>query len=364
MNEIRDRAYLHMAFSLAEKAAGQVSPNPLVGAVVVKDGRIVGSGWHAGPGYPHAEIVALDRAGRDARGADVFITLEPCTHWGRTPPCIDRLLKEKPGRVVISDIDPNPKVNGRGIARLREAGIPVSTGLLAERNRLLNECYIKHITTRRPFLILKAALSLDGKMATATGNSQWISSPAARNHIHLVRGMCDAILIGSGTILQDDPRLTVRHPLWKSKRIHRVCLDSRLRIPPGARLLDTLEQGPVMILTLSSAPKERAAALRRKGAEIVELPGTRIRIEDVLDFLGRRELTAVLAEGGARLHTSLLESGLVDKVLFTFSPKLIGGVSALSPFLGAGAARVADALRLKKIRCFQIEDDMIFEGYL
>jgi len=363
MSHAEDIAYLTMAFALAEKGAGRVSPNPMVGCVVVRDGAIIGSGWHAGPGNPHAEIVALDQAGDRGRGASVYITLEPCTHWGRTPPCVDRLLQVKPGRVVIADIDPNPKVNGRGISRLKEAGIPVQAGEMADRHRRLNEAYIKFITTGRPFLILKAALSLDGRMATRTGNSQWISSPSTRDFIHLARGECDAIMVGIGTVLRDDPRLTVRHPLWPDAVLHRVVLDSNLRMPLEARLLNTLEKGPLLIYTLESAPKKKAEALTRRGAEVIPLPGDRIRIENVLESLGQRELTRVMAEGGGRLHTTLLESGLVDKVLITLSPRLIGGKDAVSPFQGEGAARVADALRLRKSRRLQIEDDMIIEGY-
>ncbi len=360
-----DRAYMEMAYGLAERALGRSSPNPLVGAVVVKNGRIVGTGYHEEAGKPHAEIIALRAAGRRAKGATLYLTLEPCVHWGRTPPCVDAVVRAGLRRVVISAHDPNPVVHTKGAARLRQAGLDVSVGLLAARNARLNEAHAKYITTKTPFVTLKAAASLDGRIATRTGDSKWISSAGTREYVHLLRGQNDALLVGVNTLLADDPLLTVRHALWPGKKVTRVVLDSRLRFPTRARILGTLDAGGIVVFTRRGADRRKAGALRKKGVEVVEMdrplegPG----LEAVLAELGRREVAALLVEGGSRVYTSFIEGGLADKIVLTLAPALIGGGKAPGLFEGAGVEKVKDAFKLRGVRTFSIDSDLILEGY-
>jgi len=366
MTTFQDTAYLEMAYALAEKALGRASPNPYVGALVVKNETIVGFGYHEGAGKPHAEIVALGRAGGRAEGATLYVTLEPCVHWGRTPPCAEAVIRAKPRRVVVSALDPNPLVFKKGVAKLKRAGIEIRVGLLEERNRLLNEHYMKSITQKIPFVTLKAALSLDGKMATKKSDSRWISSKVAREYVHLLRGEYDAIMIGSGTILQDDPRLTVRHPNWPDKKLLRVILDPGLRFPLRAQMLSGLGRGGILIFTDLKASSQKKSALERKGAEVIRVPGTSSELDlgEVLSRLGGREVTSVLVEGGGRLATSLLDKKLVDKVFLTISPRLIGGEKAVAFYAGRGADRIRETLRLERFSVFMLGDDIIAEGYL
>ena len=363
MNTRADLDLMEMAYGLAEKARGRTSPNPCVGAVVTAGGVIVGWGYHEEAGRPHAEIIALDRAGRKAKGGTIYLTLEPCVHWGRTPPCADRLLGAGLARAVVSAVDPNPLVNGRGLAALEGAGFEVATGLLEERNRRLNEAYIKYISQKVPFVTLKAAVSLDGRIAARSGDSRWVSSAEARDYVHLLRGEHDAILVGIGTILSDDPRLTVRHAQWKGKRLLRVVLDPGLRTPAGARILSA---PGVLIFTDRKAPQKKETALEAKGAEIVRVPGgpKALDLRSVLAELGKREIASLLVEGGSRVHTSFLEAGLADKLILALSPKLVGGRKAVSFFEGEGVRTMAAALRISDVRCFPVGGDRMIEGYL
>jgi diaminohydroxyphosphoribosylaminopyrimidine deaminase/5-amino-6-(5-phosphoribosylamino)uracil reductase len=365
MNAPRDLAWMEMAYGLAEKARGRTSPNPLVGAVVVRDGIVVGRGFHEEPGKPHAEILALGEAGGKAKGATLYLTLEPCVHWGRTPPCVDTVLAAGLERVVVSAIDPNPLVHARGVRRLEKAGLRVSVGLLAAMNAAANESYVKYITRKVPFVTLKAALSLDGKIACRTGDSRWISAAGTRDYIHLLRGEQDALMVGAGTLVADDPRLTVRHPNWGRKRIVRAVLDSRLRFPLDARVLATLGRGPIIVFAGREAPDEKARELERRGVEVVFPPGeTKAWTLDlVLSELGRREIAALLVEGGSHLFTSFVEGGLADKAVLTFAPRLIGGAAAPGFIGGEGVDKVARALALERVRSFSVDDDIILEGY-
>lgn len=365
MNIRTDLAYLEMAYGLAEKARGWTSPNPNVGAVVVKGGRIVGHGTHERPGKPHAEIIALKRAGAKARGATLYLTLEPCVHWGRTPPCIDTVLRAGLRRVVVSSLDPNPLVYAKGVRRLREAGIEVSVGLLEDRNRRLNEAYIKYITRKLPFVTLKAAAGLDGKIATRTGDSRWISSPESRAYAHLLRGEADAVLVGINTVLRDDPRLTVRHPAWKGKTVVRVVLDSRLRFPRQSRLLKTLSRGKLWILTGPDPPAAKRKTLERAGAEVIPIRRRRGRLDldEALAVLGAREVASLLVEGGSGVLGSFLDARLADKIVLFVAPLVIGGPDAPSLDGGAGAASIRKALALSSLRSFRIGPDIVMEGY-
>jgi len=365
MNKLRDIAYLEMAYSLAQKAKGWTSPNPYVGAVIVKNGAIIGFGYHKGPGQPHAEIVALQKAGSSSHHSTIYLTLEPCIHWGRTPPCIEVLLKNKPKRVVISASDPNPLVHNNGIRILKKTGIDVSVGLLQKKNEIINEAYIKYITKRIPFVSLKAALSLDGKMATKTFSSQWISSPQTREYTQLLRGEHDAIMIGVQTLLMDNPKLTLRHPNWRGKKQKRIILDSNLRIPTNSQILNTTSKGKIIVFTKKPQTSPKVAILNKKGVEVISLSGssTSISLKNVLTWLGRHEVSSVLIEGGGRLHTSFLDQRLVDKVFISLSPKLIGGEKAPALFQGIGVKSVKNALQLRKVHTYQIENDIILEGY-
>jgi len=365
MNTDRDLGYMEMAYGLAEKARGHASPNPLVGSVIVRGGRIVGFGFHEEAGKPHAEIMALRKAGRRAEGGTIYITLEPCVHWGRTPPCVASLLKAGLERAVISAYDPNPLVHRKGVARLRAAGLDVSVGLLAEKNSRLNETYIKYITRKVPFVTLKAAASLDGRIASRTGDSRWISAAGTRDYVHLLRGESDALMVGINTLIRDDPLLTVRHPSWGGKKITRVVLDSRLRFPLTARILRTLERGRIIVFGREGAPAGKAEALRERGVEVVliDRPLENGGLEIVLAELGRHEISGLLVEGGGRLETSFIERKLADKIVLTISPKFIGGRKAPGFFVGEGAERVRAAVKLKRLTSFKLGEDLILEGY-
>lgn len=356
---------MEMAFSLAERAKGWASPNPNVGAVIVKRDIVVGFGYHEKPGKPHAEIIALQKAGNRARKATAYITLEPCTHWGRTPPCIDTILKAGLSRVVVSSLDPNPLVYKKGMAKMTQSGLDATVGLLAAKNKRLNETYFKYITGKVPFVTIKAAISMDGKMATKSRHSRWISSPEVREYTHLIRGEHDAIMVGIDTFIHDNPLLTVRHRNWKGKRIARVILDSRLRFPLESRICCTLEQGEIIVFTTPQAPPDKVEALIKKGVRVIVLTGSdsRVRLQDVLVWLGKHEISSLMVEGGSRLITSFLEKNLGDKIFLMLSPKLIGGIGAPSLFEGKGVDRVYDALRLKTFSSLAIGDETVIEGY-
>ncbi len=362
---LKDISYLYMAFGLAEQAKGWASPNPYVGAVLVKGNDIIGYGYHKKPGQPHAEVIALRRAGAHAKDSTAYITLEPCIHWGRTPPCVDSILRAGIKRVVVSSLDPNPRVYKKGIQKLEQNGIAVSVGLLAKRNRVLNESYFKYITTKIPFVTVKAAISADGKMATKTHKSQWLTSRPTREYVHLLRGENDAILVGINTIVKDNPSLTVRHRNWPRKRITRVILDSSLRIPLHSRICGTLTQGDIIVFTGKQASPEKMKILSKRGIRVVPLPHSRIKInlEEALFWLGNNGISSVLVEGGSRLLTSIFDEKLADKIFLTVSPKLVGGKDAPSLYGGGGVVTIEQSLKLKWTRTFSIGEDTIFEGY-
>lgn len=367
MNTNKDIAFLEMAFGLAEKAKGWTSPNPYVGAVIVKQHMIVGAGYHERPGRLHAEIIALQQAGHLARNGTAYISLEPCVHWGRTPPCVDRLIQAGLKRVVVSALDPNPLVYAKGVKRMRQAGIDVSVGLLQEKNNRLNEAYIKYIQKRVPFVTAKIAVSFDGKMATKDFDSKWITSRMTRDYVHLLRGEHQALMVGIKTLLRDDPLLTVRHASWKGKRITRIILDSNLHFPLHAKILNTLDKGNILVFTHRPASSQKARALQTKGVQVISFPddsSKRINLRKVLSWLGKNEISSVLVEGGSLLLTSLLEKNLVDKIYITLSPKLIGGEKAPSFFEGKGISSLSQALYLKNTHSFLIGKDIILEGYL
>jgi diaminohydroxyphosphoribosylaminopyrimidine deaminase/5-amino-6-(5-phosphoribosylamino)uracil reductase len=365
MKKDLDLAFMEMAYGLAENGRGFSSPNPMVGSVIARGGSVVGFGFHEEAGEPHAEVMALRRAGRRSRGATIYITLEPCVHWGRTPPCVDSLLGAGLKRAVVSAYDPNPLVNRKGVARLKAAGLKVGVGLLGEKNARLNEVYIKYITRKVPFVTLKAAVSLDGKTASRTGDSRWITGKETRDFVHLLRGEHDAVMIGVNTLIRDDPRLTVRHPSWGEKQIVRVVLDSKLQFPLTARILSTLRRGRIIVFAETGAPARKSGALEKKGVEVVFIDNLHEKggLEAVLAELGRREIAGLLVEGGTRLQTAFIAWKLADKLVLCLSPKLIGGRDAPGFFEGGGVERVGAASALKNLRHFSLGDDIILEGY-
>jgi len=351
------------ALALAARALGRTSPNPVVGAVVVKDGVVVGRGYHQRAGGPHAEVLALAEAGDRAVGATLYVTLEPCCHRGRTGPCTDVVLASGVSRVVAAMEDPNPLVAGRGLARLEGAGVSVTRGVLAREAARLNEVFIRYITSGRPFVVLKTAASLDGRIATRTGDARWITGPAAREYTHRLRDRHDAILVGVNTVVADDPALTTRLPQGGGKNPLRIVLDSRARTPLGARLLR--EEGRTLVAVTSRAPRERVAELERRGAEVLVVPGEAARVDPgaLLRELGRREVTSLLVEGGGSVAWSFLAPGLVDKVVWFLAPLVIGGRDAVPAVGGEGADVLGRAFRLGEVAIRRLGDDFCLEGY-
>ena len=357
---------MEMALRLAEKARGRTSPNPLVGAVLVKDDRVVGTGFHQKAGLPHAEVEALREAGEQARGAHLYLNLEPCAHVGRTPPCCDALIRAGIKKVTAGMQDPNPLVSGKGLEKLRSAGIEAETGLLEKECRRLNEIFIKYITTRRPFVILKSAASLDGKIALAGGHSQWITGEESRRRVHEIRDEVDAVLVGVNTVVRDDPRLTARIEGRETKNPARVILDSSLRVPENAQALQGADRAKIFVAALKKADKEKVRRLEDRGITVL-FPGEKEGEVDLLalmGLLGEREITSVLVEGGSRVNASALRSGIVDKAIFFFAPKIIGGVDSLPMFGREGVKDLDQAVRLKDIEISRTGEDIMVIGYL
>ncbi len=361
-----DTAMMDEALALAQRAAGRTSPNPLVGAVIVADGRVVGRGFHARAGEPHAEVLALREAGARARGATMYVTLEPCDHTGRTGPCTDALIAAGVRRVVVAMQDPDHQVDGRGIARLREAGIEVEVGLLEAQARRLNEFFIKHRRTALPFVALKWAMSLDGRIAVRRGSPTSITGEAARQYVHGLRNVYDAALVGVGTVLADDPLLTCRLPAGTvpvPRHPLRVIVDSRLRTPPAARVVTGAREVPTLIATTRAAPEDRVEAMRRAGVEVVVLEQAdgRVDLRALAAMLGGRGVLSVLVEGGAEVAASVLALGIADKVIAIVAPRVIGGLGAPSPVEGAG---VAGPMDLRDVNVRRLGEDTVIEGYL
>lgn len=356
---------MRRALALARKGQGRTSPNPMVGAVVVKGGCVVGEGYHERSGASHAEAVALDAAGRSARDADLFVTLEPCCHHGRTPPCTDRIITAGIRRVVIPTADPNPLVAGRGIDQLRAAGVTVEIGLLSEEASTLNEAFMKFIRRRIPFVTLKAAISLDGKIATGTGDSKWISGEQSRRRVHRLRDQVDALLVGIGTVRRDDPSLTTRLSEGGRDPI-RVIVDGLGSLPLGANVFQSNSLSPTWIAVAADAPRDRIEMVQRRGMTVLEAGGSqgRVRLAHLLKRLGEHEVTSVMIEGGEAIFTSAIEEGIIDKLLLFVCPLLIGGGSAPTLFAGMGVEQLAESARLRRVRTEHLDDDLLIEGYL
>ena len=363
---------MERALSLARQALGTASPNPAVGAVLVKDGRIVGEGFTQPPGGPHAEVVAIRQAGEAARGATLYVTLEPCCHHGRTPPCTEAILAAGVREVHLSHLDPDPHVNGRGKAELESAGVTVFVGEGEEEARRINEAYLKHRTTGLPFVIAKFAASLDGKIAATSGDSRWVSGPESRRWAHRQRTLVDAIMVGVRTVLIDDPELTARPEPGEGARQAdgeprqplRVVADSRGRTPASARVL----RGPAgtLVATTDASSEAWRREMGDAGAEVLVLPRRRgdVDLGELLRHLGGRDILSLLVEGGGELLGSFFDLGLVDKVQAIVAPIIIGGQEAPTAVAGRGARRMADALRLRDVTVERLGEDVLVTGYV
>lgn len=361
---LQDEDFMRVALQMARNAEGRTSPNPLVGAVIVNGGRIVAAGWHRKAGTPHAEVHALNMAGDLARGATLYVTLEPCAHYGRTGPCAKAVAEAGIAKVVIAMRDPNPLVAGKGIKILEDAGVEVVCGVLEEEAVALNEVFLKWIKDRMPFVVLKTAMTLDGKIATAAGESQWITNETSRRRVHELRDIYDGILAGIGTVLKDDPSLTTRIPGREGKNAIRIIVDSKARTPLTAKVM-TDGAAPTIVAVTEKAPQERVQALKNAGAEIITAgSGEHVDLELLMAKLGEREICSVFVEGGGRVNYSLLAAGLVDKVHAFIAPKLIGGREALTPVEGEGFARLADAVELTRVTTEPLDGDILLTGYV
>jgi len=357
-NRSTDEKFMRRALTLARKGEGGVSPNPLVGAVIVREGRIIGEGWHRCCGENHAEINAIRDATETVAGATFYITLEPCSHHGRTPPCAEALIACRPGRVVVGAVDPNPVVSGRGIEALRQSGIETEVGLLEEACRESNRIFFKYIRTGLPYVTLKFAQTLDGRIATASGDSRWISSPPSLRFAHRLRTVHDAILVGAGTVLMDNPELTCR--LVRGRNPLRIVVDSGLRLPPDANIFSDGKR--TVAVATCRAPVENRRLLEKKGVEVLEIvedPAGHVDLHQLLTVLGKRKISSVLVEGGAALATAFLMENLVDRLLIVLAPKIVGvGVNAVGDL---GIRRMEDALGFSFQRVTRCGADLILD---
>lgn len=357
-----DEIFMREALRIARNAEGRTSPNPLVGAVIVKDGKIIAEGWHRKAGTPHAEIHALNMAGELAKGATLYVTLEPCSHFGRTPPCARAIVNSGISRVVAAMKDPNPQVAGCGFEILHSAGVEVEVGILEEEARKLNEVFLKWVTRKLPFVTLKFACSLDGKIATIAGESQWISCEESRKFTHHLRDINDAILIGVGTVLADNPSLTTR--LVEGKNPVRVIVDSNLRTPLDSKVV-TDKSARTIIATTSNAPLEKISALKSCGVEIITAGDSqRVDLKLLMRELANLEITSILIEGGGTIHFSMLSAGLADKIFAFVAPKIIGGQNAFTAVEGVGFEKLSDAVKLKNLTTEKLGEDILICGYV
>ncbi len=361
-----DEFWMGRALDLAARGRGRTSPNPMVGAVIVRDGQLVGEGFHAYAGSDHAEVVAHREAGSAASGATLYVSLEPCCHHGRTPPCVDEIVHAGIRRVVAASEDPNPAVSGRGIAALREAGLTVEVGLLGGEAARLNEAFFKYVRTGLPFATLKVAASLDGKIATRTGESRWITGESARRLVHQLRNEADAVLVGIGTVLRDDPLLTTRLGIADQRDPIRVIVDNLARLPLRAKVVNRASTAPTILAVSQMAPQSKLEALEREGVQVIVVENSprRVSLERLMEALGKRGILSVIIEGGAEINASALREGVVDKVLVFLAPILIGGKSTPTAVGGDGIESLGQALRLHDVRIDRFDGDILVEGYL
>ena len=357
-----DEKYMRLAMQLAGNAIGRTSPNPLVGAVIVKDNRVVGCGWHRKAGTPHAEVHALNQAGELAQGADVYVTLEPCAHYGKTPPCAKALVEAKVKNVYGGLLDVNPKVAGKGFKILEDAGIHVEYGFLQDELRKQNEVFFKWIEHKKPFIVLKAAMTLDGKIATATGQSKWITNETSRAYGYKLRDIYDGIMVGINTVIEDNPMLTAR--VDGGKNPIRIVVDSSLKIDINANVVQD-KSAKTIIATTDKADKDKILKLQAQDVDVIVVDkdeNDKVDIEKLLNILGQQNICSILVEGGATLSGSFVAKKLVDKVYFFIAPKIVGGKEAKTPVAGTGILNLQEALALKDIQIEKLEEDILIIG--
>lgn len=358
--------YMKIALKLAKGGEGKVSPNPLVGAVIVKNGKIIGQGYHKFYGGPHAEVYALREAGNNAKDATIYVTLEPCSHYGKTPPCAEALVKAGIKKAVIAMSDPNPLVAGKGIEILRKNGIEVEVGVLENEARDINKIFLKYITTKLPFVILKWAMTLDGKIATSTGESKWITSEESRYYVHKIRNRVMGIMTGINTIIKDNPLMTTRlKDGGKSPKA--IILDSKLRIPLDAKILDTVSDREVIIACTKNIDDDKKVKLEERGIKFIITPedeNGRVDLKYLICELGNKGIDSILLEGGSNLNFSAIYSGVVDEVICFIAPKIFGGDKAKTPIGGIGFQNVPEAQLLKNMEIQKIGEDFMIRGYL
>lgn len=357
-----DEKYMRLAMQLAGNAIGRTSPNPLVGAVIVKDNRVVGCGWHRKAGTPHAEVHALNQAGELAQGADVYVTLEPCAHYGKTPPCSKALVEAKVKNVYGGLLDVNPKVAGKGFKILEDAGIHVEYGFLQDELRKQNEVFFKWIEHKKPFIVLKAAMTLDGKIATATGQSKWITNETSRAYGYKLRDIYDGIMVGINTVIEDNPMLTAR--VDGGKNPIRIVVDSSLKIDINANVVQD-KSAKTIVATTDKADKDKILKLQAQDVDVIVVDkdeNDKVDIEKLLDILGQQNICSILVEGGATLSGSFVAKKLVDKVDFFIAPKIVGGKEAKTPVAGTGILNLQEALALKDIQIEKLEEDILIIG--
>ncbi|MGD8969980.1 MAG: bifunctional diaminohydroxyphosphoribosylaminopyrimidine deaminase/5-amino-6-(5-phosphoribosylamino)uracil reductase RibD [Desulfobacterales bacterium] len=363
---MEDEKYMLLALDLAQKGAGFTSPNPMVGAVVVKDNRIVGKGYHAAAGQPHAEVNAIEDAGLEARGGTLYVSLEPCNHTGRTPPCTEKILAAGIRRVVVAMRDPNPDVQGGGLAFLSEKGIEVTSGVCEDSAERLNEVFIKYARTRRPFVTIKCAATLDGRIATRTGDARWVSGAVSRKQVHRLRHASDAIMVGVNTVRSDDPSLTTRINGFHGKDPRRFILDTHLSISEDARVLQGGAATGTTVVTGPVIPEEKLRRIEEMGVRILSSPlkEGRIDLNRLMAAIGAAEVTSLLVEGGSRVIASAFRDGIVDKVIFFFAPKILGGDDGVPICRGPGPGLMQDCLPIKKMQVHRVGEDVMIEGYV
>lgn len=361
-----DEDYMNMALDLAELGQGYTSPNPMVGALIVNNDQIVGRGYHEKVGKAHAEINAINSAGESARGATLYVTLEPCNHTGRTPPCTERILSAGIQHVIVAMRDVNPHVKGGGIGFLQQHGIRITTGVCEDRAKKLNEAFVKYVRTGRPFVTVKCASTLDGRIATKTGDSKWVSGEESRTFVHRMRHAVDAIMVGVDTVKRDDPSLTARLSNAKGRDPERIILDTRLSISDSAKIMQLDSRAGTMIITGSEISVEKKNRLERKGIQVIQsaVKSGLIDLNSLMDFLSASGITSLLVEGGGRVIASALKDGIVDKVIFFYSPRILGGDDGVPICRGAGPALMRDSIPLKNISVRRFGDDVMIEGYI
>ncbi|MBT3310744.1 MAG: bifunctional diaminohydroxyphosphoribosylaminopyrimidine deaminase/5-amino-6-(5-phosphoribosylamino)uracil reductase RibD [Desulfobacterales bacterium] len=363
---MNDVYFMKTALAYAERGRGYTSPNPMVGAVVVKNHKIVGTGWHRNAGGPHAEVNAINDAGDQVKGSTIYVTLEPCNHTGRTPPCTEKIIDSGIRHVVVAMEDPNPDVKGGGIKRLKEHGITVTSGICEDEAKKLNEIFVKYIRTKKPFVVLKCASTLDGRIATRTGDSKWITGVESRRYAHEIRHLVDGIMVGIDTVKQDNPSLTTRLDGKEGLDPARIILDTRLSIHEDAGILHLDSKSETLIITGLNISNDKKALIERNGIKVIKVPEKegRIDLKALMDILGDMGITSLLIEGGSRVINSALSAGIVDKIFFFYAPKILGGDNGVPVCRGEGPDLMSESIQVKDIEVKRFGEDVLIEGYL